>query len=137
MQGRVVDRFCARSEAKAYLSKREKEGAGNPTELDGKLSCSMSCDVQAAHDWCGEATQVSQLTHRLLDGMGMKGTGETPLTSGPGVLCLTMKVGVSLSLFRVALGLYSEMKPLNNGDIHLFRPHSPQERDQSVLYEIM
>ena len=97
----------------------------------------MSCDLQAAHEWCGEATHVSQLTHRLLDGMVTKVTGETPLTSGPGVLCLTMKVGVHLEY--IALGQYSEMKPLNNGDIHLFRdltPHSPQERDQGVLYGI-
>ena len=96
MQGRVVDRFCSKSEATAYLTQKQKEGAGNRTASREaplhSVTESVCVLLQVARGWCGEATQVSPHTHQLLDGIVKRGTGGTPLTSGPGALCLITKV---------------------------------------------
>ena len=99
MQGRVVDRFCAKSEATAYLTHKQKEGAGNITLSDREaplhsVTESLCALLQVARGWCGEDTQVSPQTPQLLGGIVKRGTGGTPLTSGPGALCLSMKVTV-------------------------------------------
>ena len=95
LQGQVVDRFCARSEATAYLTQKQKEGAGNLTPSDTQGHCVMepACAVlQVARGWCGEATQVSPHIPQLSGGTVKRVTGGTPLTSELNALCLTMKV---------------------------------------------
>lgn len=108
MQGRVLDRFCASSEAVDYLTARQKEGAGTPTTAIVHILIAMP-SVQAAHARYGGATPLCPLTQPLLGGTVRMATGETPLTSEPGDQFLTFKVSILhyiLQCIAIILTLY-------------------------------